>query len=46
MDDPCIAVLVVLDDPKPVFWGETVASPVFKRVAEYALRRLNVAPDK
>jgi len=46
MSAPCIAVLVVLDDPKPVFWGETIASPVFKRVAEYALRRLNVAPDK
>jgi cell division protein FtsI/penicillin-binding protein 2 len=46
LDDPRISVLVVLDDPKPVFWGERVAAPVFKRVAEYSLRRLNVAPDK
>jgi len=46
MDAPQIAVLVVLDDPKPVYWGELVAAPVFRRVAEYSLRRLNIAPDK
>jgi len=46
LEDPRISVLVVLDDPKPVFWGESVAAPVFKRVAEYSLRRLNVTPDK
>ncbi len=46
MDKPCIAVLVVVDDPKPVYWGEKIAAPVFKQVAEYALRRLNISPDK
>jgi stage V sporulation protein D (sporulation-specific penicillin-binding protein) len=46
LDKPCIAVLVVVDDPKPVYWGEKIAAPVFKQVAEYALRRLNVSPDK
>jgi cell division protein FtsI/penicillin-binding protein 2 len=46
IDEPRISVLVVLDDPKPVFWGERVAAPVFKQVAEYSLRRLNIAPDK
>jgi stage V sporulation protein D (sporulation-specific penicillin-binding protein) len=46
LDSPRLAVLVVVDDPKPVFWGERVAAPVFGRVAEFALRRLNVAPDK
>ncbi|MFH1710420.1 MAG: penicillin-binding transpeptidase domain-containing protein [bacterium] len=46
MDDPRVAVLVVVDDPTPVYWGERVAAPVFKQVAEYSLRRLNVAPDK
>jgi len=46
IDEPRISVLVVLDDPKPVFWGERVAAPVFRQVAEYSLRRLNVAPDK
>lgn len=46
LETPRIAVLVVVDDPKPVYWGERIAAPVFSRVAEYALRRLNVAPDK
>jgi cell division protein FtsI/penicillin-binding protein 2 len=43
---PRIAVLVVLDDPKPVYWGERVAAPVFKNVAQFSLRRLDIAPDK
>jgi stage V sporulation protein D (sporulation-specific penicillin-binding protein) len=46
LDSPRIAVLVVVDEPKPVYWGERIAAPVFGRVAEFALRRLNVAPDK
>lgn len=46
LDEPRIAVLVVVDDPKPVYWGERIAAPVFKDVAEYALRRLDIEPDK
>lgn len=46
LTDPRLAVLVVVDDPKPVYWGERIAAPVFKQVAEFALRRLDVAPDK
>jgi stage V sporulation protein D (sporulation-specific penicillin-binding protein) len=46
LDHPRIAVLVVVDDPKPVYWGERVASPAFKEIAEFSLRKLNVAPDK
>ncbi len=46
MSDPRIAVLVIIDDPQPVYWGERVAAPVFKDVAEYSVRRLNIAPDK
>ncbi len=43
--DPRIAVLVVVDEPKESIWGATVAAPVFKNVAEFSLRSLNVAPD-
>ena len=43
---PRIAVLVIVDDPKPIYWGERVAAPAFKQVAEFALRRLDIAPDK
>jgi stage V sporulation protein D (sporulation-specific penicillin-binding protein) len=46
LDKPCLAILVVVDDPKPVYWGEKIAAPVFKEVAEYALRRQNISPDK
>lgn len=46
LNDPQLAVLVILDDPRPFYWGERVASPVFKDIAEFSLRRLNIAPDK
>jgi stage V sporulation protein D (sporulation-specific penicillin-binding protein) len=42
---PKVAILVILDDPTPEYWGEKVAAPVFKIVGEFAARRLNVAPD-
>jgi len=45
LSDPRIAALVIVDDPKGVIWGETVAGPAFKNVVEYALRYLNVKPD-
>jgi len=43
-DDPRIVVLVVVDDPKGVSWGGTVAAPVFRNVAEQVLRYLGVPP--
>ncbi len=46
LSDPRISVLVMVDDPKPVFWGERIAAPVFKKVMEFTLRRLSIAPDK
>ena len=44
-DNPRVICLVIVDDPKGVFWGSTVAGPVFKNVVEYSLRYLNVKPD-
>lgn len=43
--DPKIAVLVIIDEPKGVPWGEKVAAPHFARVMEDTLRYLNIAPD-
>jgi cell division protein FtsI (penicillin-binding protein 3) len=43
-EDPRIVVLVVVDSPKGVTWGGTVAAPVFKNVAEQVLRYLGVPP--
>jgi cell division protein FtsI/penicillin-binding protein 2 len=45
MTDPRLAILVIVDDPKDVHWGEKVAAPVFASVARDALRYLNVTPD-
>lgn len=43
--DPKISVIVVVDEPQTEYWGEVVAAPVFKEVTEFALRKLNIAPD-
>ena len=46
IEDPRIVALVLVDDPKGVIWGETVAGPTFKTVVENTLRYLNVKPDR
>jgi cell division protein FtsI (penicillin-binding protein 3) len=43
-EDPRIVVLVVVNSPKGVTWGGTVAAPVFKNIAEQVLRYLGVPP--
>lgn len=40
---PEIVVLVVLDEPSPI-WGGSTAAPTFKTIAEFALRHLGVSP--
>jgi len=41
---PVLTILVLIDSPQGEYYGGTVAAPVFKRVAEQALRYLGVAP--
>lgn len=41
---PAFAVIVVIDEPQGPAWGGVVAAPVFREVAEQALRYFNVAP--
>tara|TARA_B100000686_G_scaffold333608_1_gene399757 strand:- start:1542 stop:3278 length:1737 start_codon:yes stop_codon:yes gene_type:complete len=43
-DSPRLAILVMIDEPKGVFWGGDVAAPVFRRIARRSLRYLNVPP--
>lgn len=43
-DDPDVVVAVVLDDPEPMWGGET-AAPVFAEIAEEALRARRVPPQ-
>jgi cell division protein FtsI (penicillin-binding protein 3) len=42
-NDPEVVVMVVLDDPSPI-WGGASAAPTFKTITEFALRRLGAAP--
>lgn len=42
-DDPQIVVLVILDEPNPI-WGGVTAAPTFQTITEYALRYLGASP--
>jgi cell division protein FtsI (penicillin-binding protein 3)/stage V sporulation protein D (sporulation-specific penicillin-binding protein) len=41
---PQLVVAVVVDEPKPDYWGGDVAAPAFSQIASYALQRLEIAP--
>jgi len=43
-DHPLLAMVVVIDDPHPLYYGGTVAAPVFSEVAEAALAHLGYTP--
>ncbi len=46
LDDPQLAILVKIDEPKDVPWGTVVAAPVFDHIVEAALPYLNVPPTE
>jgi cell division protein FtsI (penicillin-binding protein 3) len=43
-DDPRLAIIVVVDEPQGGHLGGVVAAPIFKEIAEEALRYLRVPP--
>jgi len=45
VEDPRIVVLVKIEEPTPIYWGGTVAGPVFARVAQEAMWKLGVNPS-
>ena len=45
-DNPRLAILVMIDNPKGHHWGGVVAAPVFVKIAEKSLRHLNVTSSK
>jgi cell division protein FtsI (penicillin-binding protein 3) len=45
VDDPQIVVAVMLDEPRPQYYGGLVSAPVFSEVMEAALDARRVAPD-
>lgn len=44
VDDPKVAVLVVVDEPSGVYYGGTVAGPITKAVLEDTLNYLEIPP--
>jgi len=45
MDDPKIAVLLVVDNPKGIKYGSHTAAPGVKKILTDALRYLNIQPE-
>ena len=43
-DDPKLCILVMVDEPRTVHWGGTVAAPAFQRIAAQAVRHLGILP--
>ncbi len=44
-EDPQYVMIVMLDDPKPMYYGGVVAAPVFKEVMELALLSKGYVPQ-
>ena len=44
-EDPRLAIVVVIDEPKIDAWGGVVAAPVFRKIAEQVLPYLGVSPQ-
>lgn len=45
-EDPRLAIVVVIDEPKIEAWGGVVAAPVFRGIAEQVLPYLGVSPQE
>jgi cell division protein FtsI (penicillin-binding protein 3) len=45
-EEPRLAMIVVIDEPRGEGWGGVVAAPVFRRVGEHVLNYLGVAVDE
>ncbi|MFH0909033.1 MAG: penicillin-binding protein 2 [bacterium] len=43
-EQPEIAIMVVIDEPQPIHTGGQVAAPVFKEIADQAVRYLDIPP--
>jgi len=43
VEDPAIVIVVILDEPRPYYFGGVVAAPVFKNVATDVLKYLKIS---
>lgn len=46
VDKPVLAIVVLIDEPRGLYYGGQVAAPVFKKIAEKTLNYLSVSPDQ
>jgi len=46
VEDPVLAIVVVIDEPENEFYGGDVAAPVFREIASQTLRYLQVPKEK
>mgnify|MGYP001025461557 CR=1 FL=1 len=44
-ENPQLVILVMVDDPTTERSGAKVAAPVFATIADFALKRLGIAPS-
>ena len=45
-DNPAVALLVMVDEPKEAVYGGLVAAPVFKTIAEQVIPYMGIKPDE
>lgn len=45
VEDPQVAILVVLDDPQGVYYGGEIAAPIAGEILEKIMRHLNILPQ-
>ncbi len=43
-EDPALVVLIVVDEPTLEYYGSIVAAPAFAKIADFALKRLEIPP--
>lgn len=46
VDNPALSIVVLIDEPRGLYYGGQVAAPVFKKIAEKTLNYLSVPPDQ
>ncbi|MEW6363753.1 MAG: penicillin-binding transpeptidase domain-containing protein [Acidobacteriota bacterium] len=46
VDNPALAMIVVIDEPKGSYYGGLVAAPVYKLCAEKILHYMNIFPER
>lgn len=44
-DDPQLIILVIVDEPKGIYWGGSIAAPTFKHIAQRIIAYKGILPN-